>query len=128
RDLHPPAAASAAQQALQERAAFSGGAAALAARSHVIAQPCAGGEVLLPADIAGMVIGQADRPLVHRHLERPDAELSVGVDVLLATGASERERAGIDRVGQQLVDRPIARADPPHTPLPDRTTWEPLTV
>ena len=48
--------------------------------------------------------------------------------MLLPAGAAEHERAGIDRVGQQLVDRAIARADPPHASLADRPAWEPLAV
>jgi hypothetical protein len=111
-DLHPPAAPSAAQQPLQQRATLTSGAAALAAGSHVRPQALAVGEVLLPRDIARMVIGQADRPLLDRDLKRPNVQRPVGVDVLLLAGAAEHERAGMDRVGQQLVDRAIARTDP----------------
>jgi len=128
RHLHPPAAPSAAQQPLQQRAAFAGGAATFTAGSHVRPQPLAVLEVVLPADIAGMVIGQADRPLLDRHLERPDMQLPVGVDALLLAGAAEHERAGIDRVGQQLLDRAIARTDPPHAALANRPAWEALTI
>ena len=52
----------------------------------------------------------------------------VGIDVLLLAGAAEHERAGIDRVGQQLVDRAIARADPSHPSLTDRPAREQLPV
>jgi len=65
-DLHPPTAAPAAHNPLKQRQAFAGGAAALAARPHVLTQPLAGGEVLLPADIPGMVLWQADGPLLDR--------------------------------------------------------------
>ena len=77
-----PPAAPAAHQPLQQRGALARGAAALAARSHVRSQPLAGGEVLIPADIAGMVIGQADGPLLDRHLDSADAHLAVLVDAL----------------------------------------------
>lgn len=45
---------------MQQSAAFAGSAASLTAWSHVRAQPLAGREIVLPADIARMVIGQAD--------------------------------------------------------------------
>ncbi len=45
------------------RGAFAGGATAFAALDHVAAQAFEGGEVIGPSDIAGMVLGQADRPL-----------------------------------------------------------------
>jgi len=75
-----------------------------------------------------MVIGHADRPLLHRDLESPDAQLAVGVDALLLTVAAEHERAGIHRIGQQLVDRAIARTNPPNAPLTNRPPRQPLTV
>ena len=66
-----------------------------------------------------MVLGQADRPLLQRHLDVVDAHAPVGVDALLAALATEHERAGIRRVGQEVVHRAIARARPADPPLPD---------
>ena len=125
-DLHPSAAASAAQDALQQPAALARGAAALAARSHVGSQSLAGREVLIPADIAGMVLGQADRPLLDRQLNGPPAHPSVLIDRLLLAGAAEHERARIGRVGEQVVHRRIGRRRPPHAPRADRPSRQPL--
>ena len=60
-----------------------------------------------------MVLGQADRPLLERHLDVRTRTLAVRVDALLAAGAAEHERAGIGRVGQEVVHRAIAGARPP---------------
>src|SRR4051794_37549203 len=76
-DVHPPPATTTAQQSLQQRGTLARGAAALAARPHVRSQPLAGGEILGPGDIAGMVLGQADGPLLDRQLDRPHPDLSV---------------------------------------------------
>ena len=111
-DLHPPPATPAAHQPLQQRTALARGAAALAARPHVGAQSLAGREVFLPGDIAGMVLGQADRPLLHRHLDRPRPALARRRPGASPGVSAEHERAGIDRVGQELVHRAIARAGP----------------
>ena len=80
RDLHLASTAAAAHQPLQQRAALARRAAALAARSHVRSQPLAGGEIIVPADIAGMVIGQADGPLLDRDVDAADSHLSVLVE------------------------------------------------
>ena len=119
RDLHPPAAAPAAQQALQQRGALARGAAALAARPHVRAQPLARGEEVGPGDIAGMVLGQADGPLLQRQLDGPDFDLAALVDALVGASSAEHERACIRRVGQQVVHGAIAGAGPAHPPLTD---------
>jgi hypothetical protein len=71
-----------------------------------------------------MVLGQADRPLLQRHLEVPDTNLAVAVDGFLAAFAPEHERTRICRVGQEVVHRPIAGPGPPDPPLPDRSAWQ----
>jgi len=68
-DLHPSAALTAAHQSLQQRAALARRAAALAGLDHVAAQPLAGGQIIVPGHIAGMVLGDADRPLLDRQLD-----------------------------------------------------------
>ena len=65
-DLHPPPATPAAHNPLEQRQALARGTAPLAARPHVLTQPLAGGQVLLPTDIPGMVLWQADGPLLDR--------------------------------------------------------------
>ena len=66
-DLHPPPAAPAADQPLQQRPALARGAAALSARrTPVGAQPLLIGEVALEGDVPGMVILDADVPLLAR--------------------------------------------------------------
>ena len=59
-----------------------------------------------------MVLGQADRPLFERQLDRLDPHPPVGVEVLLLAGAAEHERARIGGVGEEVVHRPIAGAAP----------------
>src|SRR3954452_9191817 len=110
-DLHAPSAAPAADQALQQGVPFAGGAAAPAARSHVGAQPLARLQVLGPGDIAGMVIGQADRPLLQRHLEVAMTDLP-GVEILLAALAAEHERAGMGRFSGEVMHGAIAGPRP----------------
>src|SRR5207248_2600333 len=92
RDLHLATAPSAAHQSLQQRASLACGAAALPARGHVRSQPCSGREVLIPADIARMVIGQADRPLLDRDINSADTHLIVLVDTLDLPLAAIHER------------------------------------
>ena len=75
-----------------------------------------------------MVIGDADRPLLQRHLHRAPTHPSVISKVLLGAGAAIHERAGIRRIGQEVVHRPIARPNPPHPPLTDRPPRQPLTL
>ena len=75
-----------------------------------------------------MVIGQADRPLLDRHLARADLDLAVLVEALLLAGAAEHERAGIGRVGQEVVHRPIVRGRPPHAPLADASARKLLAL
>src|SRR4051794_23162090 len=82
-DLHPPATAPATHQALQQRMAVAGGATALTARSHVGLEPGARGEILIPGRIAGMVLGQADRPLLDWQLDRLDLDSALGVEAFL---------------------------------------------
>jgi hypothetical protein len=127
-DLHAPAAAAAARQALQQRGAFAGGAAALAARSHVARQPLAGLQILRPGDIARMVLGQADRPLVHRHLAIVDLQPSGLVEALLAALAAEHERACIRGVSQEVMHGSIARPCPPNPSVPDRPARQQLLL
>src|SRR5450755_2009804 len=89
RDLHPPPAPSAANDALQQRGALARGAATLAATDHVRSQPLAAGQVLIPGHIAGMVIEDADRPLLQRHLHGAATHPPVISEVLLGAGAAE---------------------------------------
>ena len=127
-DLHSSAAASAAQNALQQRAALARGAATLAAWSHICSQSLAGREVLIPGDIAGMVLGQADGPLLDREFDGPAAHPTVLVDCLLLARAPEHERARIGRVGEEVMNRRVGRRRPPHPSRPDRSTRDPLTL
>ena len=108
-DLHLAPTSTAAQQPLQQRAALARGAAALPARSHVGPQSLAGGEVLLPGHIAGMVLGQADGPLLQRHLDGPRPDLARRVQPLLLAGAAEHERSRIGGVGEEVVHGRIVR-------------------
>lgn len=75
-----------------------------------------------------MVLGDADRPLLHRDLDVVRADPSLLVQALLAPAAAEHERAGIDRIGQQRVHRAIARPSPPHAAGADRSAWELLIL
>src|SRR5581483_12196820 len=107
-DLHPPAAAAAAEEALEQRRSLPGGAAALAARPHVRAQPLAGGEVFGPGDIAGMMFGQADGPLLGRQLDRLHDDAPVGPEALLLPLASEDERPRVGRIREEVVHGAVA--------------------
>src|SRR5205807_2358439 len=122
------AALPAADQSLQQGRAFSGSAAAFAARSHVLTESLARGEVFGPGDIAGMVLGQADGPLLERDLDVTNPDAPVAIDGLHASFAAEHERAGIRRVGQEVVDGAIARACPPDPTLTDRAARQLLAL
>ena len=128
RDLHPSATAPAAKNALQQRDALAGGAAALPARSHVVAQSFAGGEVLIPGDIAGMVLRQADGPLLDRQRHGAAADLTVLVKLLALHRSPEHERARIRRVGQKPVHGAIAGRCPADPPLRRRPARERLPL
>ena len=127
-DLHSPAAAPAANQALQQRVALSGSAASLPAGSHVRRQLRSRGEVLIPGDIAGMVLGQADGPLLDRQLDHLDPETTLSIKALLLARLAEHERSRIGGVDEEVVHRPIARARPPDPALPDRSPRQFLTL
>jgi hypothetical protein len=71
-----------------------------------------------------MVLGQADGPLLRRHLDVADADTAVAINGLLAALKAEHERTDIRRVGQEVVHRAIARASPPDPALPDRAARE----
>ena len=76
-----------------------------------------------------MVLGQADGPLLDRHLDRPDrAPRPCSSRRFSLAGAAEHERARIRRVGQEVVHRAIARARPAHAPLPDRPARQLLAL
>lgn len=75
-----------------------------------------------------MVLGQADRPLLERQIDRPPAHPSLFVEELLLAGAAEHERARIRRVGQERVHRPIGRGRPPHPPRADGASRQPLPL
>ena len=131
-DLHHPAAFAAAQQAGQQRRALAGGPAAVAAGGLVVG-PQPGLDVLvgIPAQVAGMMTGDQHLPLVLRQLPVPGDLLPAG-DLGPGGGLAEGERAGIGRVGQEVVDRGIGRLRPgdpagaglaagqPQPPLPQR--------
>ena len=71
---------------------------------------------------------QADRPLLDRHIDPADPDLAVLVEALDLALAAEHERAGVRRVGQDVVHRAIARARPPDPPLPDRPSRQRLSL
>jgi hypothetical protein len=75
-----------------------------------------------------MVLGQADRPLLQRHLNVTDPQVPVTVDGLLAAVAAEYERSGICRVSQEVVHRSIAGSSPADPTLPDRPPRELLAL
>jgi hypothetical protein len=127
-DLHPPPAVPAAHESLEQATALAGGAAAFPGLNHVAAQPLARLEVLAPGHIAGMVLGNADGPLFDRQLDRAAPHAPVLVELLLLAGAAEHERAGIGRVGQEVVHRAIARADPPDPARADRSARQLLVL
>src|SRR5207253_532986 len=121
-DLHPPAAAAAAKQTLQQGGALTGGTAALATRPRVRPQPLARGQVVLPADIAGMMLGQADSPLLERHVDALHPDTTVRADPLLLARAPVDEGAGVGGVGEEVVDGAVGRPHPADTPLADPAT------
>ena len=75
-----------------------------------------------------MVLGQADRPLLQRHVDVTDLDAPFGVEALLAAFAAEHERARIRRVGQQVVHGAIAGPGPADAALPDRPARQLLAL
>jgi hypothetical protein len=75
-----------------------------------------------------MVLGQADRPLLDRQLDRLDPQSAVGPEALLLALLAKRERPGIGRVGEEVVHGAIARARPADAALADRSAWQLLAV
>lgn len=66
-----------------------------------------------------MVLGQADGPLLDRQFDHFDTQATLVVQALLLPGLAEHERACIRRIGQEVVDRPIARPRPSDPALTD---------
>ena len=58
------------------------------------------------------MVGDAHLPLLQRHLPGPGRDLAGFVDTALDLGPAEHERSGIDRVGEQIVDRRIGGLRP----------------
>ena len=105
--LHPPTAAPAAHQALQQPGALACGAAAFPAWPHVRVAPPARREVLVPTDIARMMIGEADSPLFARQHDPTDPHPSVQAEMLLLARPAECERPGAKRTNPSLAIRTV---------------------
>ena len=68
----------------------------------------------LPAHVARMVIADAGRPLLDRQPMPSAANVAMVTKLLLGPGAAGHERAGVDGIGEQVVDRRVADAWPAH--------------
>jgi hypothetical protein len=71
-----------------------------------------------------MVVGDEHRPLLARQQRRALHELAAGVDAFLGAGAAEHKRAGIDRVGEQVVHRRVGRRLPADPAGAGWSAWE----
>src|SRR4030095_15504212 len=85
-------------------------------------QTLAVGEELFPTDIAWVMIGYGDTPLVLRHATHLCAYLPIGRDMLAGLESSEHIGAGVCGIGQyadhaRMVSRPqisLPSQAPPH--------------
>ena len=113
-DRELAAAGPAGGQALQQRAAFPDRAGARLAglRADVAADAGLVGQVGVPADESGVVIGDEDLPLVAGQPAAPLAQRAVRAEVPLLAGAAVDVGAGVSRVGQRGVHRMVGRLDP----------------
>src|SRR5499427_9269572 len=100
-------------QTLQKRAALSYGAAGL-----VRSRPCIAGAAFLiflvglPVDKARMMLRDQHLPFGARQVSHPLFPLAGGIEDDLVTGSAIDVSAGVDGVGEHLVDGGIARLDP----------------
>jgi hypothetical protein len=112
--LHDPPTPTTAQQALQQRPALPHRAAGqLTGTAPITAQPCGIGLEGLPGDEPPMMIGNQDLPLLAGYQPIPRMHgPAFGVDPLLGARATEHERPGIGRVGQEVVHRGVGGLGP----------------
>jgi hypothetical protein len=75
-----------------------------------------------------MVVGDADGPLLHRHLDRVDLHVPFRVQPLLLALSTEDEGAGVGGVGEEVVHRPVAGAGPADAALADRSARQLLPL
>ena len=68
---------------------------------------------------AFVYVRQSTQAQLERNVESTERQYAL-VELLLLPLASVHERAGVRRVGQEVVYRAIARARPADAPLPDR--------
>jgi len=109
---------------LQQRPALACGTAALPARrTPVRAQPLLVGEIALEGDVAGMVVLDADVPLLARRAALVLGDHAV-VHAPFGALAPVRIRAREHRVGEDVVDRLVGRRRPPHLAVAGRPARE----
>src|SRR5262249_43749531 len=100
-------------QTLQKRTALSYGAAGL-----VRSRPCIAGDAFLvcliglPVDKARMMLRDQHLPFGARQVSHPLFPLAGGIEDDLVTGSAVDVSAGVDGVGEHLVDGGVARLDP----------------
>ena len=113
---------------MQQRAALAGGAAALAPRRRPVrAQLLLVGQVLLEADVARVVLADAHLPLLARRAALALADDAV-LDAPFGALAPVDVGAGIDRVGEDLVDRLVLRRLPAHVAVAGRLARQPAAL
>ena len=113
---HRPAAAAADDDPLAQRRALPHRPAA--APGVVGGQPRLDRQVLLPGDVAGVMILDHDRPLRAGHLGGHGAHVAVGVDRLAGHMPAVHVRAGVGRVLQHLQHPVVGQRGPAQLPGP----------
>src|SRR5829696_9097111 len=73
-------------------------------------------QVVVPADVALVVVAQQHLPLVAGQLDGAGVHGAAGVDDLAGVAPAEHVRPGIDRIGQDLQDAAVAQATPAQLP------------
>ena len=114
-DMEPASATPAPKQSRKERPALAGSTAAHGSlHVHVLCDPLLVRLILLPPDIALVMLGNQNGPLVLRHLD-PTAPSRLAVhDRGLSAGPSVRVGARVHGIGEDVVQRAVDRKLPDH--------------
>ncbi|MET4323764.1 hypothetical protein ABIC02_007555 [Bradyrhizobium sp. RT5a] len=108
-----PTAVSAYGEALQECCAFSHGTPALVrSRTDVLRQALLVRLEGIPIDVSGMMVTNEHRPLLAVALSDALSDSTARIEIACLLGAAIHINAGIERVGEDLVDLCVSGGDP----------------
>lgn len=116
-DVKPAAATPAPKQPREERSALARSTAAHGSlHLHVLSDPLLVRPIPLPPDVALVMLGNQDGPLVLRHPDPPASSRPAVHDRGFRAGPPVRVGARVNGIGEDLVQRAVDRKLPDHAP------------